>query len=399
MKTPNPLISKTLRRLLAGAISLLILVTAVAFAETAAQNKHFSLESATQEVSQDPSRPALTVKEIAKQVSPSVVGISTEVTRVISGQTSPFDLNGFGYGSGRSQRPREYKSTGAGSGIIISADGYILTNHHVIDGATGITVTLNDGQTYPATLVASNAAGDVAVLKIEATGLTSATFGDSDTLEVGELAVAIGNPLGEINGAVSAGIISALNRKVTFDNGQEMTLVQTDAAINPGNSGGALINSFGEVIGLVNAKTASVQVEGLGYAIPVNQIKGLVEELVNNPQAAQAANDPDAIPVTGMALGVSVRDVTPELSKQYNLPEGVYIVEVAPFSAAEKAGIRSGDILVSLAGQRFTTTEALNAIKEGLTPGEAHEIKLIRNGQEMTLEITLGQAVTQTKAG
>lgn len=374
--------STALKRTLACTMAVLLCAIAIiSYAETInTTEKHFSLEAATLEVSQDPNRPAMTIKEIAKVSRPSIVGITTKSTRTLS---DPFNrIGGFGYGSwGRSPQIRE---SSAGSGIVISADGYILTNSHVVSGSDTIRVYLSDEKEYEAVLVGEDAANDIAIIKINATGLTPATFGDSSQLEVGELAVAIGNPLGEVNGSVTAGIISALERSLTIE-GNDMTVLQTDAAINPGNSGGALINSFGEVIGIVTAKTASVSVEGIGYAIPVNNVKELIEKLVNEGGDVQIA-------ASGPILGVSVRDVDAELSKQYNVPEGVYVVDVEPFSAAEKAGIRSGDTILSLGGQEIKTYEDLNRIKLEVEQGVPQTIIVMRGGTQKELSITLGSS-------
>ena len=284
-------------------------IAALAGSEGGAE-KQFVLAAVPAEVAQDPDRSELNVKEIAKLAGPSIVGITVESTVPYN---NPFGRYGFGLdpfgGGGR----REYRRTGAGSGIILSDDGYILTNSHVIDRANEIKVILHDGTEYDALLVGQDPSNDVAVIKVGATGLTPALIGDSSLLEVGELAVAIGNPLGEVNGSVTAGIISALERSITIE-GTSMNLLQTDAAINPGNSGGALLNCFGEVIGIVNAKTSSFSVEGIGYAIPVNSVKELVEDIINT-----GGENLKAI-AQGPMLGISIRDVDAEISEQYDVP-------------------------------------------------------------------------------
>ncbi len=375
-----------LKRMLACTMAVLLCAIAViAYAETQnTASKHFSLEAATAEVSQDPNRPALTIKEIAKLARPSIVGISTEGTMTYNDPFGGFGF-GFGYGNGNERRQApQIRQSGAGSGIILSAEGFVLTNAHVVEGMDTVRVHLTDGTDYPAAIAATDAANDVAILKIDAAGLTPAVFGDSSQLEIGELAVAIGNPLGEINGSVTAGIISALERKLDID-GNEMTLMQTDAAINPGNSGGALINSYGEVIGIVTAKTASVSVEGIGYAIPVNHVKELVEKLVTENADVQAPVDPSKGPM----LGVRIRDTTEEIAKQYNMPVGVYIVEVEPFSAAEKAGIRAGDTLVSLNGKEVKTADELTTVKNESELGVPLPVTVIRDGEKVELTVTL----------
>ncbi|MDR3050119.1 MAG: trypsin-like peptidase domain-containing protein [Oscillospiraceae bacterium] len=371
------------RRLLAVTLVLtLCAAAAVAIAETVntASEKHFTLEAATREISQDPDRPALTIKEIAKAVRPAVVSIATEGTVSSSYGQLPYDIFGYGYGYGN-RRQAPIRRSGAGSGIVISSDGYILTNAHVVTDADTIKVQLSDGKEYDAIVVGVDEINDVAVIKIEAKDLSVAVFGDSDQLEIGELAVAIGNPLGESHGSVTAGIISALASTITID-GNDMTLLQTDAAINPGNSGGALVNSFGEIIGIVNAKAASLTVEGIGYAIPVNQVRQLIEDIVNGKGVTQAASK-------GMMLGVTVRDVDAQTAQQYRVPEGVYVVDVEAFSAAEKAGIKGGDTLVSLAGKPVKTVEELNSVKADLEPGIPQDIVVLRDGKEVKLSVTL----------
>ncbi len=374
------------KRIVAIMLALLLCTVAViSFAESnRSSEKHFTLESATTEVSQDPNRPALTIVQIAKQARPSIVGITVESTVTYSdpfGGLGGFSFGyGYGYGNGNRQSP-QYRQSGAGSGIIISADGYILTNSHVVSGADTMKVLLDDGTEYDAILVGQDQINDVAVIKVDATGLTPAIMGDSSTLEVGELAVAIGNPLGEVNGAVTAGIISALERTLNID-GQEIKLMQTDAAINPGNSGGALINSFGEVIGIVSAKTSSVSVEGIGYAIPINNVKTLIEDIINNGgKNIQAANGP--------MLGVTIRNVDAATAKQYNVPEGVYVIDVEPFSAAEQAGVRRGDTILSLAGQEIKTTDDLNRVKSEMELGVPQTLTVLRGGEKVELSVTL----------
>lgn len=232
---------------------------------------------------------------------------------------------------------QQYVQTGAGSGVIISEDGYLITNNHVIDGASTIQVRTSDGTTYDAVLVGTDSKTDVAVLKINASGLTPVTFGDSDNLNVGETAVAIGNPLGELGGTVTNGIISAKDRSITLDN-QQMTLLQTNAAINPGNSGGGLFNSRGELIGMVVAKSSGSDVEGLGFAIPSNLVSKIAQELIANGY------------VTGRpAMGVTVLSIeNAQTAMQYGVNSlGVYITDVESGSSAEKAGLQAGDRIIS----------------------------------------------------
>ncbi len=362
-------------------------LAALAQAET---GKSFSIVEAAS--NQD----SLTIPEIADKCRTSVVAIETETTVVYNTYDNnyPYGLFGFGYGygyGGRSNRQQEYTETAAGSGIVLSEDGYILTNNHVISGADKITVYVmpeeegGEETTYEATLVSSSESNDIAILKIDAEGLNPATFGDSDNLEIGELAVAIGNPMGSVHGSVTAGIISATERELTID-GVTISAIQTDAAINPGNSGGALFDSYGNVIGIVYAKSSSVSIEGIGYAIPVNDVKELIDQMINDPESVQAQTKGSQI-----MLGITIQDITEELSEQYSMPVGVYIREVSELSAAERAGLQKGDIIVEFAGEPVTCADDLNALKAEQTPGDTVEVKIDRNSKEMTLEIVIPQ--------
>ena len=387
---------KNIRSLVALTAALALTATAgfsvMAQAETG--DKHFSVvEAASNEDS-------LSIPEIAKKCRSSVVAIETETKVVYNNYDNyynPFgSMFGYGYGYGYGGRggrggTQEYTETAAGSGIIISEDGYILTNNHVISGADKITVYVNSGeddaeeQTYEATLVGSSENNDIAVLKIDAKGLNAATFGDSDQLEVGELAVAIGNPMGKVHGSVTAGIISAVEQELTIDD-VTINAIQTDAAINPGNSGGALFDSYGNVIGVVYAKSSSVSIEGIGYAIPVNNIKELVEQMINDPDSVK-----DQTKGSQIMLGITIRDITEDMSKQYSMPVGVYITEVSSMSAAERAGLQKGDIITEFAGETVTSADDLNAIKAKQTSGDTVSVKIDRNGKEMTLDLVIPQ--------
>ena len=388
--------TRSFRRLAAMVAALALTLTAAASSLSLAEQsgKHFSIvEAASQEN-------ALSIPEIAKKCRTSVVAIETETTVVYndydSNYYSPFGsmFPGFGYGygyPGSRGNQREYTQTGAGSGIILSEDGYILTNNHVISGVDKITVYVMPEEegaeevTYEAKLIGTSESNDVAVLKIEAEGLNAAAFGDSDHLELGELAVAIGNPMGTVHGSVTAGIISAKERELTIDD-VTIKAIQTDAAINPGNSGGALFDSFGNVIGLIYAKSSSVSIEGIGYAIPVNDIKELVTNMINNPDSVKAQTKGSQI-----MLGITIIDVTEEMSKQYSMPVGVYIREVSEFSAAERAGLTKGDVIVEFAGEKVTCADDLNAIKSKQTSGGIVSVKIDRNGRALELEIVIPQ--------
>lgn len=304
----------------------------------------------------------LTTVEIGKQVGPAVVGITTKVQTQAS----------FFYQGGVSQ--------GTGSGIIISKDGYVVTNNHVVSGAQSVTVTLNTGKEYNATLIGTDEKTDLAVIKITPDDeLVVATLGDSAMLEAGERVVAIGNPLGiEFAGTLTQGIISAVNRTVTVDN-VKYNMIQTDAAINPGNSGGALVNAYGEVIGINSVKISSSEVEGLGFAIPVNEAKPIIEDLINHGY------------VKGRPLiGLSLRYVSEQEAVYYNLPcDGLFVVEVTAGSGAEKAGITRGDIIISCEGVEVKTSEELNEMRDKHKAGDVMKFKINRNGKVMDVSVTL----------
>lgn len=275
---------------------------------------------------------------------------------------------------------QQYVSEGAGSGVIISKDGYIVTNHHVIDGATNITVRLADGQEYTAKLIGSDAKTDLAVIKIEAQDLTPAVYGKSTALQVGEQVIAVGNPLGELGGTVTQGIISAMDRAIVIDD-TTMYLLQTDTAINPGNSGGGMFNLKGQLVGVVNAKSAGEEIEGLGFAIPIDTARTVVEELINNGYVTGRV-DP------GITF-VEINDGMTAAMYRVNAL-GLYVWEVAEGSDAAKAGLRPADYIVSIDGKELTTAAEANAIFDGKKVGDKVKIVVMRNKQE-TFEITLSE--------
>ncbi len=306
----------------------------------------------------------LSVSSVANRVSPTVVGISTQ------GKAATATLFGV----------VEQPFAGSGTGFIISTDGYIVTNNHVVANADEITVTLDTDNEYPAELIGADDKTDLAVLKIEKTGLTPAVLGSSGDVQVGEVAIAIGNPLGlTLADTVTAGIISATNRKVTVD-GNEYTLLQTDAAINNGNSGGPLLNAYGEVIGINNAKIAASGVEGLGFAIPSDIAKPIIEDLI-------AVGYVRGRPL----IGINGRNITEEISEYYDLPIGVYVVSVVEFSAAEKAGLQIGDVITHCNGQKVTTVDELNTIRDAHASGDTLKLKIVRAGKTMNIDLVLGE--------
>ena len=311
---------------------------------------------------------SLTTEQVADLVSPSVVVITTE--QVVYSQWSWY---------GQSQ-----VESGAGSGVIISSDGYILTCAHVVSGASNITVSIGD-KDYPATLVGEDTTSDIAVVKIDATGLTPATVGDSDNLKVGESVMAVGNPLGELGGTVTSGIVSALNRSVSIQGSSSvntMSLIQMDASVSPGNSGGGLFNMNGELVGIVNAKSSDSDAEGLGFAIPVNDAVKVAQELLENGY------------VTGRPyLGISYYAVTnAQTAAQLGVNAyGVYIVEVVKGGPADKAGLQAGDRIVSVDGSEVATQSDLGTLMQDHKAGDTIEITVARGGQMQTVTVTLGE--------
>jgi len=307
----------------------------------------------------------LTVPEIVKKVSSSVVAISTNSSSANSSSANSDS-------SGKSSQQE-----GVGSGIIFNESGYILTNYHVISGATNIKVMLSDGKEVSAKVVNYDSAADVAVIKLAANTKVPgvAEFGDSDMLQVGESVVAIGNPLGkEFIGSVTTGIVSAVNRQVSIEN-KDLKFIQTDAAINPGNSGGPLVNSKGQVIGINTAKIGQEGVEGLGFAIPINTVNPKMEKLIK--------------PI--LNIGISCRDITQAISKEYNIPVGVYISQIKEFSAAEKAGILAEDIITKFDGQNIKTVAEINKIKGTHKAGDVVKIELVRNKKTVKINLKLSE--------
>jgi len=267
----------------------------------------------------------------------------------------------------------------SGSGIILRQDGFIVTNNHVVSGASEVTVITIAGQTFTAKIIGTDERTDLAVLKVESdTPLPFAELGDSSTLRVGEMALAIGNPLREeLAGTLTVGYISAINRSMVID-GKQMTMIQTDAAINPGNSGGALLNMRGQVIGINTAKSTGYDVEGLGFAIPINEARPIIESIIQHGY------------VTGrVMIGIKGISVTEAISKANDLPIGVYVKEIVTESSAEKGGLRVGDVIVACDGQEVTTIDEINKIRDTHAVGESMKMTVVRNGQKLDLQIVL----------
>lgn len=270
-----------------------------------------------------------------------------------------------------------------GTGIIMTEDGYILTNAHVISGTDAATVTTSDGTSYDAQLVGEDTQSDIAVLKIDASGLQAAEFGDSDELSVGDEVVAIGDPLGsELSGTMTNGIVSAINRGITVG-GHEMTLLQTNAALNEGNSGGPLINMYGQVVGITNMKmvadySSDAAVEGIGFAIPTATMKGIVGELIEKGAISGRPG-----------IGITVGAIPSDAASHYDLPDGLYISDVVKSSDAYAKGIRPGDILTAVNGTAVTSTEEVNAIKDKCSVGDTLTLTLYRDGKTFDADVEL----------
>ena len=319
----------------------------------------------------------------ANKILPSIVGI--EVTYNVT-QNSMFSM--FGYGGGETTS----EATASGSGIIISSDGYILTNNHVVNSkaestfysisdATSVKVTLSTGdkKTYDAKIIGEDSQTDLAVLKIDATGLTAAEFADSDSVKIGEFTMAVGNPLA-LGTTITCGVVSAVNREVDDDDGNKFICIQTDAAINSGNSGGALVNSKGQVIGINTLKVSSTGVEGIGFAIPINSTVKVIDELKTYSKVRRPF------------IGIGGRDLSEEVAKAHNLVEGVYVSSVEQFSAAEKAGLKPGDVITAIDGTVVKTMDELNEIKNKKSIGDNVKLTIYRDGKTQDIELTLGES-------
>ena len=306
----------------------------------------------------------LTASEVYAQNVNSTVGITTSIT-----------TNYFGY---------QTTAAAAGSGFILTQDGYILTNYHVVESSDSIKVTTYDGTSYDAQLIGYDESNDIAVLKVDANDLTPVVLGDSDSVSVGDSVVAIGNPLGELTFSLTAGAISALDRPVTLSSGTTMNLMQTDCAINSGNSGGALFNMYGEVIGITNAKYSSssssseASIDNIGFAIPINQVRSIVESIIQNGYIVKPY------------IGVSVSDVSSE-SQSYGLPQGAAVRSVVDGSPAAEAGLQENDIITAANGDAITGSNDLVKLVKAASAGDTLELTVYRQGQTVTVTLTVGE--------
>ena len=307
----------------------------------------------------------LSPADLYEQNVNSTVGIT------ISGETS----SRYGYG---------YTYQASGSGFIITSDGYILTNYHVISGSKTVTVATYDHNTYDAKVIGYDASNDIAVIKIDAENLTPVTLGDSDTLRVGESVYAIGNPLGELTFSLTGGIVSALSRNVQTEAGTSMSLIQTDCAINSGNSGGALFNTRGEVIGITNAKYSSsgmgseAEIDNIGFAIPINSVKRIVTSIIENGYVLKPY------------IGITVSPLSEETANITGIKAGAVVQDVTEDAPADKAGLKSHDVIVKVGDTDINDSNDLVQVISKSDPGDVLTFHIYRQGQEITLDVEIG---------
>ncbi|ADD03447.1 HtrA2 peptidase [Thermoanaerobacter italicus Ab9] len=384
-KSLGKMVKRFRRRMLAYFIAVALVAALIGGGITGAVMKYYgSQNNASAQVvtrylplnttSSDESGILNLIPNIYKIVSPAVVEIDTSAAYT----------NGYRTG---------YVPKGSGSGFIISSDGYIVTNNHVIDGASKITVKLLDGRSADAKLIGKDERTDLAVVKINLSNLPVVELGDSSKLQPGELAIAIGNPLGSsFAGSVTAGIISGLNRNLQSDYGP-VKLIQTDAAINPGNSGGPLVNSKAEVIGITSVKLTSLgssiqdpfgmfqsqgtPIEGMGFAIPINEAKPIIDQIIKYGYVERPM------------MGIGAQTITEQDAQRYNLPVGVYVVQVQPNSGAEQAGIQPGDVIIKVDGKDITSFEDLQGILDDHKVGDVIKVTIWRNGRTFTVNVKL----------
>ena len=326
-------------------------------------------ESSVIDVSKIETGKLMTPAEVYAANVNSTVGITTSVT-----------TNYWGF---------QTTSAASGSGFILTADGYVLTNYHVIESSSSISVTLYDGKSYDAVLIGYDESSDIAVLKIDAEGLTPVVLGDSDNLNVGDSVVAVGNPLGELTFSLTSGAVSALNREITLSNSVTMNLIQTDCAINSGNSGGALFNLYGEVIGITNAKYSGpgsgASIDNIGFAIPINHVRGIVESIIENGYVAKPY------------IGVTVSDVSEE-TMGYGLPAGAAVRAVSEDSPAEKAGLQVNDIITAVNGKEISGRTGLSEAVSAASVGDTLTLTVYRQGNTISVDVTVGEQIQSALA-
>ena len=332
----------------------------------AAKVNHTSIQISDREVAQVQTvkvdgKTQMTMPEVYASNVNSVVSINVSATTNYFGQT--------------------VQTAASGTGFFITEDGYILTNHHVISGASSVKVTLYNGETYDATVIGSDEDYDIAVLKIDVTGATPVVLGDSSKVAIGESVAAVGNPLGELTFSMSEGIVSCVNRAINVD-GTPFNMIQVDCSINPGNSGGPMFNQYGEVVGIVSAKyssTGNESVEGLGFAIPINDVFAMIQDIMTN---GYVTNKP--------YLGITGGTMTEQMAAQYryDVKSGVFVYSVEEGKAADKAGLRMGDVITKVDDHDIKTMEDLTAVKKQYAAGDTVTLTVYRSGETMTVELT-----------
>ena len=342
----------------------------------AAKVNHTGIQVSDREVAQ-----VQTLKvDGSKQMTMSEV-YASNVNSVVSINVSATSTNYFG---------QTVQTAASGTGFLITEDGYILTNHHVVDGASSVSVTLYNGESYDAKVIGSDEDYDIAVIKIDVTGATPVVLGDSSKLAIGESVAAVGNPLGELTFSMTEGIVSCVNRAINVD-GTPFNMIQVDCSINPGNSGGPLFNSYGEVVGIVSAKYSSYSnttVEGIGFAIPINDVVSLVKDIMTNGYVTNKAY-----------MGITPQTMTAQMAQQYryDVTEGVFVCSVDPDSAADKAGLKLGDVITKMDDKDIASYEDLVAAKKSYSAGDTVTLTVYREGKTIEVELTFDAAPETTE--
>ncbi len=365
------LFQRTWAKVLAAVLAVAIIGGACGYGGAALFRSSRTERTAVTQSTRDAVEVSVKTVDGSTLMTPSEVYAAT-VNSVVSIETSTKTTNVFG---------QSVPAASAGSGFIITTDGYIVTNQHVVKGATSVSVTLYNGQTYPAAVVGGDSDYDVAVLKIEATGLQAVTLGSSAELNVGDTILAIGNPLGELTFSMSKGIVSCCDRAINVD-GTPFKMIQVDCSVNPGNSGGALMNLYGEVVGIVSAKYssyASTTVEGLGFAIPIDDVQTIITDIMENGQVTNKAY-----------MAITAGTMNKSMADQYriDITEGVFVFSTVKDGAGEKAGLKLGDVITKLNDTEITSMEDLSAAKKNFKAGDTVTLTVYREGEYITLELT-----------
>ena len=362
----------TAAKVIAIVLACAIIGTGCGFGGAALYRNASRQNAVIQQSSREPV--TVSVKQVDGQtkMEPAEVYASTVNSVVSINTTSTSGTNIFG---------QAVETASAGSGFIISQDGYIVTNYHVVKGATSVKVTLYNGDTYDATVIGGDSDYDVAVIKIDATGLSPVTLGNSEDVNVGDTVLAIGNPLGELTFSMSQGIVSCCDRAINVD-GTPFNMIQVDASINPGNSGGPLVNLYGEVVGIVSAKYSSYSsttVEGLGFAIPISDVRSIITDIMENGAVTDKAY-----------MAITAGTMTEQMAAQYNIDvtQGVFVYSVVSGGAGDKAGLRLGDVITKMGDKTLTSRQDLSAAMKGYRAGDTVTLTVYRNGQYIETELT-----------